>query len=84
MATLNIPNTFVNGTAAVATEVNANFTEVKTFVESIAAGTNIDVNAITETKILNQNVTYSKLAAGVTDLIAIGNDQTILSTQVFA
>ena len=41
MATLTIPNSFINGTAAVATEVNANFTAVKTFAEGIAAGTNI-------------------------------------------
>ena len=42
MATLSIPNNFINGTVAVATEVNANFTAVKTFVEGISAGTNID------------------------------------------
>ena len=84
MATLNIPNTFVNATAAIASEVNANFTEVKTFVEALAAGTNLDVNAVTESKILNQNVTYAKLASSVTDIIAIGNDQSILSGQVFS
>lgn len=84
MATLIIPNTFVNGTAAIATEVNANFTEVKTFVEALAAGTNLDVNAVTESKILDQSITYAKLSAAVTNIIAIGNDQSILSGQVFS
>lgn len=77
MATLSIPNTFINGTVAVATEVNANFTAVKTFVEALAAGTNIDDGAIT----------YSKLDAGVTaSLLATAGDagQIILGSQVFA
>lgn len=84
MATLVIPNTFVNGTAAVATEVNANFTAVKTFVEALAAGTNLDVNAVTETKILDQTITYAKLASSITDIISIANTQSILAAQVFA
>ena len=75
MATLNVPNTFVNGTPAVATEVNANFNAVKVFVEAIAAGTNIDDGAIT----------YSKLAAGVASLLASGDsDQIVLGVQVFS
>ena len=74
MATLNITNTFVNGTPAVATEVNTNFNDVKTFVEALAAGTNIDDGAIT----------YSKLAAGVTALLAAGDsDQIVLGSQIF-
>lgn len=77
MATLSIPNTFVNGTVAVATEVNANFTAVKTFVEALAAGTNIDDGAIV----------YSKLDSGVTaSLLATAGDagQIILGSQVFS
>ena len=77
MATLSIPNSFINGTAAVATEVNANFTAVKTFCELLAAGTNIDDGAIV----------YAKLDAGVTaSLLATAGDasQIILGSQVFA
>lgn len=76
MATLNVPNTFVNGTPAVATEVNANFNAVKTFVEALAAGTNIDDGAIT----------YSKLAAAaVTALTTAGdNADIVLGSQIFA
>ena len=77
MATLTIPNSFINGTTAVATEVNANFTAVKTFVEALAAGTNIDDGAIV----------YSKLAAGVTDsLLATAGDsaQIVIGASVFS
>ena len=75
MATLVIPNTFTNGTPAVATEVNANFNAVKTFAEGISAGTNIDDGAIT----------YSKLAtAAVTALTANGDSaQIVLGGQIF-
>jgi hypothetical protein len=75
MATLNVPNTFVNGTPAVATEVNANFNAVKTFVEALAAGTNIDDGAIT----------YSKLNANVLSQITTSgdDDQIVLGSQIF-
>ena len=75
MATLSIPNTFTNGTPAVATEVNANFNSVKVFAEAVAAGTNIDDGAIT----------YAKLAAAaVTALTTSGdNIQVVLGTQIF-
>lgn len=75
MATLSIPNNFTNGTPAVATEVNANFNAVKTFVEAISAGTNLD----------DGSIVYSKLAAAtVTALAAAGDsDQIVLGSQVF-
>jgi len=75
MATLSIPNTFTNGTPAVATEVNANFNQVKTFVEALAAGTNLD----------DGSIVYSKLAAAtVAALTAAGDgDQVILGSQIF-
>jgi len=75
MATLTIPNSFINGTPAVATEVNANFTAVKTFCELLSAGTNIEDGAITYAK-LDANVA-SQLAAG--DSVAV-----VLGSQVFA
>lgn len=77
MATLSIPNTFINGTTAVATEVNANFTAVKTFAEGISAGTNLD----------DGSIVFSKLDAGVTtSLLATAGDssQVVLGSQVFA
>jgi len=75
MATLNVPNTFVNGTPAVATEVNANFNAVKVFVEAIAAGTNIDDGAIT----------YSKLAAAAVAALSTSGDnaEVVIGSQVF-
>lgn len=75
MATLSITNSFTNGTPAVATEVNTNFNDVKTFVEALAAGTNLD----------DGSIVYSKLAAAtVTALTASGDsDQIVLGSQVF-
>jgi hypothetical protein len=75
MATLSITNSFTNGTPAVATEVNTNFNDVKTFVEALAAGTNLD----------DGSIVYSKLAAAtVTALTASGDsDQVVLGSQVF-
>lgn len=74
MAILTIPNTFINGTSAVATEVNANFNAVKSFVELLSNGTNIE----------NGSITYSKLAPNVASLLAAGDsDQIILGVQVF-
>jgi len=75
MATLSIPNTFVNGTPAVATEVNANFNAVKTFVEALAAGTNLD----------DGSIVYSKLAAAtITALTTSGdNAEVVIGSQVF-
>jgi hypothetical protein len=75
MATLSIPNTFTNGTPAIATEVVENFNAVKVFAEAVAAGTNIDDGAIT----------YAKLAAAaVTALTTAGdNADVVLGSQIF-
>jgi len=80
MATLTFTNTFVNGTAAVATEVNANFNDVKVFTEGIAAGTNIDSGAVTYAKIATAAVTSI-----TNDVIASAStsDQTVLGSQIF-
>lgn len=76
MATLTIPNTFVNGGTIVAAEHNANFTAVKNFVDGLATGTNFDAGAIntediaaaaiTESKIASAAVTTSKIASSIT------------------
>jgi hypothetical protein len=71
MATLVIPNTFTNGTPAVATEVNSNFNAVKTFAEGISAGTNIDDGAITFTKLASSTVT-ALTSAGDSAQIVLG------------
>lgn len=51
MATLTIPNSFTAGAAAVASQVNANFTAVKSFVEAISSGVNLDSGAVTAAKL---------------------------------
>jgi hypothetical protein len=59
---LSIPYSFTNGTVAEAGEVNSNFTNVKTFVDGLATGANIDASAIITAKIANDAVTADKLA----------------------
>jgi len=59
---LSIPYSFTNGTVAEAGEVNSNFTAVKTFVDGLATGANIDSAAIITAKIANDAVTADKLA----------------------
>lgn len=90
MAILTIPNTFINGTAAIASEVNANFTAVKTFAEGLSDGTNIDASAITTAKLAdgsvttvklaNDSVTADKLAQSIADQL----DNIVLEVQVFS
>ena len=80
MATLTVTNTFQNGTAAVANEVNTNFNDVKTFVEATTAGTNIDTGAIAYSQIATAAVTSI-----TNDVIASASssDQTVLGSQIF-
>ena len=80
MATLTIPHSFTNGTAAIATEVNANFVAIKTFTEALAAGTNIDAGAITFASIATAAVTSITSTVLTT---AGSDDQVVLGSQVF-
>ena len=88
-----IPHSFINGTIAEATEVNANFTAIKLFVDGLADGSEIESSAIitskinnsaiTTEKINNGNVTYVKLDS--VDVLAnlAFNDQILIGGQVF-
>ena len=69
MSSLNIPYSFTNGTVADATQVNANFNAVKSFVEGLSTGTNIDPSAITSDKIGSGAITADKLAAATVQLL---------------
>lgn len=74
MAVITIPNVFAGGGAAVATEVNANFTAITAQVNGNLDSTNIGAgaivnsliaaNAITNTKISNNAVTETKISDG--------------------
>ncbi len=85
MASLSIPNSFTNNTVASATEVNANFTSVKSFAESalvqvdgsVQAPTAAIANlAVTTAKIADGTVTLEKLATALVNyLIPVGSVQ---------
>jgi hypothetical protein len=72
MATFSYTNLFTAGTPAVASQVNTNFNDVKTFVQGISTGTNIDGSAISEAKIAAGAVTEVKLATGAVTETKIG------------
>lgn len=69
MATLNIPNSFTNGTTASANEVNANFNAVKSFVETSLVQTDGSVKAGTAA-ITDGAVTTAKIATATLQLLA--------------
>jgi hypothetical protein len=78
---ISIPHTFVPGSIASATTVNANFAEVASYVNGLSDGTNIDTGAITSAKIADGAITQTKLAAGVA--VAGDSDQLVIGSQVF-
>lgn len=60
---LTIPHSFVNDNIAEASEVNANFQQVKLFVDDLQNGTGLDSSSITEAKIATSAVSESKIGA---------------------
>lgn len=90
---ITIPHSFVNGTIAEASEVNANFDAIENYVNGLSDGTNIDAsaiiaakiasNAVTTTKIADGSVTYAKLDAASVLPGIVENDQSILGNQIF-
>lgn len=89
---ITIPHSFTSGDIAEASEMNANFNEVKLYVDALSTGTNIDSNAITSAKINTSAVTTTKIADGAVTFAKLNSDvssslgsddQIILSSQVF-
>jgi microcystin-dependent protein len=65
MATISGLNTFTAGTPAQASQVNTNFSLIKTFAEGLSTGTNIDNGSIVSDKIANNTIVYDDLAVAL-------------------
>ena len=77
---ITITHTFVDATIAEAAEVNANFTDVKNFVDALQAGTNFTAGAIQTAAIADGAITSIKLASPV----SADSDQIVLGTSIFS
>jgi hypothetical protein len=64
MAVLSGLNTFNNGDVIDAPQMNANFQQVKNFVELLSAGSNFDAGAINTEDIAPSAITNAKIATG--------------------
>ncbi len=82
MATLTIPNTFVNNTTIVAASFNENFTAVKNFVEATTAGSNFDAGAVNTEDLASASVTEAKIATGAVTTNKIGASVTLTTPNI--
>ena len=90
---ITIPHSFVSGTIAEASEMNANMTAISLYVNGLSDGTNIDAsaiinaklatNAVSTLKIADGAVTYAKLDSTDVPNTLATNDQIVLASQVF-
>ena len=76
---ITIPHSFSDNTIAEASEVVANFTAVKNFVDALQAGTNITAGAIQTAAIADGSITSIQLASPVSG----DSDQIVLGTSIF-
>jgi hypothetical protein len=84
MATLTIPNTFVTNDVIDASQMNANFTAVKTFAESTTTGANIDAGAIQTAALADGSVTTIKIATGAVTTTTIAASVTLTTPNIGA
>ncbi|CAB4139824.1 hypothetical protein UFOVP355_10 [uncultured Caudovirales phage] len=76
---LTIPNTFVNGTPAVATEVNSNFSAVKTLLDTVESNTD---GKVSKALTLNAQtgVSYTLLLVDDSKVVTLSNASAITLT----
>ena len=68
---ISIPHSFTDATIAEASEVNANFDAVETFVNGLQDGTLLDSNIITTSKLADSSITNVKIAPDAVTTVKI-------------
>jgi hypothetical protein len=68
---ISIPHSFTDATIAEASEVNANFDAVETFVNGLQDGTLLDSNIITTSKLADNSITNVKIAPDAVTTVKI-------------
>lgn len=80
---LTIPNTFTSGTPAVATQVNGNFTAVKTLLDTVETTANsASTDKVDKTLVLNAQTgtTYTLVLADNAKVVTLNNASAIALT----
>ena len=87
MASLNIPNSFTNGTVANATQVNDNFTAVKNFVETSLVQTDGSIqlpdSSVTSAKIVDGTIVNADISASAGISFSKMSDRTAWANHSF-
>lgn len=76
---LTIPNTFVNGTPAVATEVNSNFSAVKTLLDTVETNTDGKVSKALTLNV-QTGVSYTLLLVDDSKVVSLNNASAVTLT----
>lgn len=82
--TLTIPNSFNNGEVIDAPEMNANFTAIKNYCETMSEGGNFDAGAINTTDIADSAITAGKIASGAVTSAKIASSVALTTPDIGA
>jgi hypothetical protein len=84
MTTLSGLNTFTNGQVIDASQMNANFTTVKNYVEDLSEGSNFDAGAINTEDIASAAITEAKISTGAVTTSKLGASLTLTTPNIGA
>ena len=82
--TLTIPNSFNNGEVIDAPEMNANFTAIKNYCETMSSGGNFDAGAINTEDIADSAITSGKLATAAVTTAKVASSITLTTPNIGA